>query len=100
MTVRQILESKGRSVETISPDVTVSDAVAILSERRIGALVALSEGGRVAGILSERDIVRVIGRDGPQALAGKVADVMTTKVVTAREEMTVDEVMDLSLIHI
>jgi CBS domain-containing protein len=95
MTVRQILESKGRSVETISPDVTVSDAVAILSERRIGALVALSEGGRVAGILSERDIVRVIGRDGPQALAGKVADVMTTKVVTAREEMTVDEVMDL-----
>ena len=50
MTVRQILESKGRAVETISPDVAVSDAVAILSERRIGALVALSEGGRVAGI--------------------------------------------------
>ena len=95
MTVRQILESKGRAVETISPDVAVSDAVAILSERRIGALVALSEGGRVAGILSERDVVRIIGRDGPEALTRKVADVMTTKVVTAREEMTVDEVMDL-----
>ena len=49
----------------------------------------------MAGILSERDVVRIIGRDGPEALARKVADVMTTKVVTAREEMTVDEVMDL-----
>ncbi|WP_062226371.1 CBS domain-containing protein [Aureimonas frigidaquae] len=95
MTVKQILEQKGREVETIGPDASLSDAAAILSQKRIGALVVLGDNRRVAGILSERDIVRVVGRDGGPALSQRVAQVMTTKVVTAREDMTVDQLMDL-----
>lgn len=95
MTVKQILEQKGREVETIGPDALLSDAAAILSQKRIGALVVLGDNRRVAGILSERDIVRVVGRDGGPALSQRVAQVMTTKVVTAREDMTVDQLMDL-----
>ncbi|KAA0970644.1 CBS domain-containing protein [Aureimonas fodinaquatilis] len=95
MTVRQILEEKGRDVATIDPQSTVADAAAILSEKRIGALIATDGHGRVTGILSERDIVRILGRDGAECLGQSVSAVMTTKVITAREDMTVDEVMEL-----
>ncbi|KIT15972.1 CBS domain-containing protein [Jannaschia aquimarina] len=78
MFVTQILASKATpGVLTIDPNVTVSDAVAELAARRIGALVVSTDGRRAEGILSERDIVRELGRGGPDILKQKVSDMMT-----------------------
>ena len=59
MTVRAILDSKGHQIQSVEPGVTLSAAIKILAERKIGAVLAMSKG-RIEGILSERDIVRVI----------------------------------------
>jgi len=81
MQVTQILNQKGSSeVATISPDASVADAVKILSEKKIGALVASHGDGNVAGILSERDVVRHLGREGAAVLSMKVNRLMTDNV--------------------
>ena len=83
MTVQRILDSLERAERNyIAPDATVRDALAILAERNVGALVVSSDGDKVEGILSERDIVRGITRDGDALLDGPVSDLMTEKVVT------------------
>ena len=68
MTVRAILSRKGRDVATIAPTVNLSEAVRLLAQRRIGAVVVTGPDSRVAGILSERDIVRSLSERGPAAL--------------------------------
>ena len=93
MTVRAILESKGRQVLTIEPDAKVSAAVKLLSERRIGALLVM-QGSRIEGIISERDIVRVLGERGAAALDEPVNAVMTVKVVTCKPADTVASLME------
>ncbi|WP_279483044.1 CBS domain-containing protein [Aureimonas sp. SK2] len=95
MTVRRILEAKGRDVVTIEPATTVADAVRLLAERKIGVLVVTGSGGELAGILSERDVVRIVAGGGTDALSGTIADVMTRDVTTATEETTVDEAMEI-----
>lgn len=95
MTIKHILEEKGREVEVIDPAETVAAATERLSRRKIGALVSLDKDRRIVGILSERDIVRLIGERGAAALQMIVADVMTRKVVTAKEDTTVDEAMEI-----
>ena len=95
MSVRLILESKGREVATIDPSATLGSAVKVLAERRIGALVSVGESGTVIGILSERDIVRRIAEDGASCLDEPVATAMTRNVKTAHEDMTIDEAMDV-----
>ena len=81
MIVRQILSRKSiEGVETIAPSETVSEAARRLSERRIGALIVSGDGARVDGILSERDIVRELGRRGPACLTDRVEDLMTRDV--------------------
>ena len=83
MFVTQILNGKAhRGVLTIDPAAAVSDAVAELAARRIGALVVSSDGRRAEGILSERDIVRELGREGPAALDRQVGEMMTRALVT------------------
>ncbi|MDT8344933.1 MAG: CBS domain-containing protein [Thermohalobaculum sp.] len=83
MNVIQILKSKGSSsVETIPAHVTLAEAASRLAARRFGALVVSGRDGAIAGILSERDIVRRIGEDGAKALALPVSAVMTAKVET------------------
>ncbi|CUH40821.1 putative manganese-dependent inorganic pyrophosphatase [Jannaschia seosinensis] len=83
MFVTQILNSKQTSgVLTIDPGASIADAVAELAARRIGALVVSSDGSHAEGILSERDIVREIGRDGPAILERRVADLMTRELQT------------------
>ena len=67
MLVAEILKSKGDAVFTISPDETVAGAAAQLVERQVGALI-VCENDRVAGVLSERDVVRALARDGAAAL--------------------------------
>lgn len=83
MTVRQILNSKSISdILTITPDATIADAAKILSEKRIGALVVSRDGKSLDGMLSERDIVRELGRRGTHCMADKVSDLMTSEVIT------------------
>lgn len=83
MKVRQILTRKGTDgVRTVQPGATIGDVAKQLSEARIGCLVVSNSGGDVAGIVSERDIVRALGRDGPSCLQDEVGSIMTVKVVT------------------
>ncbi len=93
MTVHAILESKGNKVVTVGLDASLSDAVRTLSERRIGAVLVMSEG-RLEGILSERDVVRVIGERGAAALDEPVRGVMTRKVMTCGRNETVGKIME------
>ncbi|WP_420960126.1 CBS domain-containing protein [Brucella sp. IR073] len=94
MTVRSILESKGRNVISIRPEATLMEAVAILALHRIGALVVCDGGSAIKGILSERDIVRAIAGEGALALERKVSELMTSKVHVCHENHTINEVME------
>jgi CBS domain-containing protein len=93
MTVRAILDAKGRQVVSIGADAKLSSAVKTLSERRIGALLVMA-GGKIEGILSERDIVRELGERGPAVLDEPVRVVMTAKVMTCRRSDTVAYLME------
>ncbi len=95
MHVAAILKDKGRSVETVGPDASVMDVAARLSARRIGAVVVTDKDGGLAGIISERDIMRVIGKHGASALDLPVVDVMTRAVMTCREADTIDQLMSV-----
>jgi CBS domain-containing protein len=94
MTVKAILSRKGSDVTKIAPTATLTDAVKLLAERRIGAVVVTGPDNRVAGILSERDIVRALAARGPDALQDPVAAVMTRKVKTCTEADTVAALME------
>lgn len=94
MTVRAILDSKGHHVLSVEPGVKLSAAIKLLSERRIGAVLVMNQG-RIEGILSERDIVRVLGERGASAVDEPVSAVMTRKVVSCREKDTVSEIMEM-----
>src|SRR4029450_11436529 len=93
MTVRAILDTKGHQVQSVQPGAKLADAIKILSERRIGAALVLSQG-RIEGILSERDIVRVLGERGAGVLEEPGRSVMTSKGVSCREKDTVSEIME------
>lgn len=96
MIVQQILKQKGdTSVVTLAPGALVSEAAAILSERRIGTIVISADGKKPAGILSERDIVRELGKRGPDCMADKVDDLMTTKLITCSKADKTDDVLQL-----
>jgi CBS domain-containing protein len=94
MTVRSVLDTKGHQVITVSPDAKLSAAVKILSERRIGAVLVMTNQ-RIDGILSERDVVRVLGERGAGVLDEPVRSAMTTKVITCRESDTVAAIMEV-----
>ncbi len=93
MLVRQILGMKGGTdVVTIAPEATIAEATRLLSEKRIGALV-VSNGGRPEGILSERDVVRELGRRGEACLKDTVSDLMTRDLVSCTTNDTTDHVL-------
>jgi len=94
MTVKAILSRKGSDVVTIAPTANLSEAVTLLAEKRIGAVIVTGADNRVAGILSERDIVRVLGERGADALGDNIAAVMTRKVTTCVETDTVSDIME------
>jgi len=95
MTVRQVLSGKGADVVTIAPDKTLAQAAKLLADKRIGAVVVSSDEKAVAGILSERDIIRALARNGAAALDQKVADSMTRDVVTCSMQADADHLMRL-----
>jgi len=94
MTVSIILAAKGREVVTIEPGATLKSAVALLAERRIGAVLVLGADNRIVGILSERDIVRAVAEAGAAALEEPVSQSMTRKVSTCTESETIASLME------
>jgi CBS domain-containing protein len=94
MTVRSILNTKGHQIMSVEPDAKLAVAVKLLGEKKIGAVLVMNQN-RLEGILSERDIVRVIGERGAGALEEPVSQVMTRKVVTCKETDTVAELMEM-----
>lgn len=93
MLADQILDSKGREVATIAPDATVRAAAEALAGANVGALVVSPDGATLAGIVSERDIVRQLAVDGPSLLDQPVATIMRAEVHTCTGAENVDELM-------
>lgn len=91
MLIVTVLRAKGDSVVTVPPSATVRELLDVLAEHRIGAVV-VSSGAGIAGIVSERDVVRHL-RDGAQLLDQPIARIMTTEVVTCRRDTPVDALM-------
>jgi CBS domain-containing protein len=94
MIVKTILAAKGGNVVSIEPTATLASAVKTLAERKIGALLVLGPDRRLVGILSERDIVRVLAERGADALHEPLAQVMTRKVVTCGQSETIGGLME------
>ncbi|WP_037066247.1 CBS domain-containing protein [Pseudonocardia acaciae] len=90
--ISDVLRNKGSEVVTVSPDTQVSELLALLVGRNIGAAVVTS-GDAVVGIVSERDVVHCVYGRGGQLLATPVSDIMTTDVVTCLPEDEVDNLM-------
>ncbi len=95
MLVRQILSGKPNpEILSLSPGDTISEAVEKLSANRIGALLVFSQGATLEGVLSERDIVRELGRRGPDALVMKVSELMTSAVIACAPSDTAVSVLE------
>ncbi|MEI9991829.1 MAG: CBS domain-containing protein [Rhizomicrobium sp.] len=98
MLVKHILGDKGREVVAISADATLSEAARLLARKRIGAVVVRDANGMLAGILSERDVVRAVADGSVAALARPVSMYMTRAVATCTETDTVQDIMEMMTI--
>jgi CBS domain-containing protein len=94
MNVKEILAAKGGDIVSIEPTATLAAAAKLLAGRRIGAVLILGAGGRLSGILSERDIVRMLADEGAAALELPVAQAMTRTVTTCGEDETCASIME------
>jgi CBS domain-containing protein len=92
--IGQILKSKARGVMTACPEDSIQEIALRLSSRKIGAIVIVGESGKVVGIISERDIIRLIAEHGPEALKMTVSRGMTRNVVSCTESCTIEEIME------
>ena len=95
MKIQSILRSKGRDVITVRPETSVREAVSIICEKRIGAVVVLGEDRMIDGIFSERDLIRGINTRGASVLDLSVRDIMTREVQTCTRFDDVVDVMGL-----
>ena len=93
MRVSQLLATKGHDVATISQERSVTDALTLLKERGIGALVVTGAKAPLVGIISERDVVRALATSGESALQQKVAELMSTEVSVCNESTELNELM-------
>jgi CBS domain-containing protein len=94
-TVRQLLDAKGYETLSVTPETNVFDALTIMAEKHIGALVVLDGSGRLAGIFSERDYAREVALKGKTSRTTKISEIMSTTVITVTPEQLVDECMEL-----
>lgn len=93
-TLKRVLDAKGREVYSTTPDASVFDALAKMAERDVGALIVM-EAGKVVGIFSERDYARKIILLGRSSRETPVRDIMTSRVVYARPDLTLEECLAL-----
>ena len=91
MLIVHILKDKGEYVHTLSGEASLEEAARELTARKVGAVVVIDEKGALAGVLSERDIVREVAKSGAGALQKKVSSAMTKAVITAAPEESVEE---------
>jgi CBS domain-containing protein len=95
MTVGKIIGNKQiKSIIMVKPDDTVAEAAQVLAKNRIGAVIVSGDGTIVDGILSERDIVRALGNEGPSCLRKTVSEIMTPEVIGCHPEDTANSVME------
>ncbi len=94
VTIRQLLKSKGQDVWSVAPDASVFEAIGIMADKGIGALVVL-EDGKLVGIISERDYARKVVLKERESKKTPVGDIMTTEVLYARPDHTVEECLAL-----
>ena len=97
-TVKEILGTKGNVVWSIAPQSSVYDAIAEMAERRVGALV-VRDGDALVGIISERDYARKVVLEGRSSKHTAVREIMTSKVVTARPSLSIEDAMALMTEH-
>ncbi len=93
MTIRTILELKGRAVETVAPETTVDQATRLMRGKRIGALVVVDAEGRIIGIVSDRGLLWELVDRGLSVLEEPLSHVMTRQVVTCAETDEVSSIM-------
>ncbi|MEA5364831.1 CBS domain-containing protein [Amycolatopsis sp., V23-08] len=91
MRIADLLRKKGTAVATVTPETTVSTLLAGLAEKNVGAMVVIAPDGSIAGIVSERDVVRRLNDHGPALLDGPVSEIMTTLVASCGPEDSVDQ---------
>ena len=92
--LKQLLEGKGREIYSIGPDARVFDALRLMADKSVGALI-VTEGGRIAGVISERDYARKVILLGKSSKETRVRDIMTHKVITVHPGQTVEECLAL-----
>jgi CBS domain-containing protein len=95
MTVSHILKVKGRNVVTATGPETVASIAQTLSEKRIGAIIVTGANGRIEGIVSERDVVREVGKNGAKALSLPISSIMTREVYTCTDADSEADLMGL-----
>lgn len=102
MQINEVLHAKrgdrAGAVVTIKPDAPITELVRLLTKHNVGALVVSTDGATVSGIVSERDVVRILDRD-PTGLDGEVASIMTSDVTTCDGHSSVDDLMRLMTDH-
>lgn len=94
MTIKAVLETKGQDVIAVSGDASVEEAVALLAEKRIGALPVM-DGGRVRGIFSERDLIYALAREGSGVLKKPVSTIMTSPAMTVVSDSAIMSALSL-----
>ena len=93
--VKHLLDAKGRQVISIAPDASVFDAIKLMADKAIGSLVVLDDNAALAGIVTERDYARKVIIKGRSSRDTRVADIMTTSVITAASDHTVNACMEM-----
>lgn len=95
MTVARILAEKGGVVATVPPDRTIDQAIHLLAEKRIGAVIVSDPDNRLIGILSERDVMRALANEGAAAFDAPISRYMTAKVTTCTRATTIESLMEM-----
>ena len=93
-TVKQLLQVKGPDIWTIAPDASLYDALKLMADKNVGALLVL-DAGELAGIVSERDYARMVVLKDKSSLTTPVSEIMTKKVICVRLEQTIEDCMAL-----
>ena len=94
-TIRNLLAEKGREVFGIGPDATIIEALGLMAEKNVGAVIVLSDEGELVGILSERDYARKIALKGRTSADTAVSEIMTSSVSTVSPDASVDDCMEM-----
>ena len=95
MTIALVLREKGNTIVSVRPDTPVIELVATIASRRIGAVLVLDDNGQLAGIVSERDVVKALASHGPTMVDLQAGNIMTAPVTTVTPQTTINEAMEL-----